>query len=212
MPRKKPSISGVFLTSMVVLTVTAMISMGVLLVAQQVDVFRHELETLHSQSLDAQKTLLKSEVERTMGFISFLREATEKHFRQELRNRGEEAYAVAAAMDRARGAARGRAEAEGTAIEILRSWPLRRVSFSFRRGPAGTHPPLQPVPAAAGGTPHGLIASSSGGKRQGFSTGDWLAQGAALAEGTSYARFFEPFGWIIGVRAAAKDMEDRPPA
>jgi two-component system cell cycle sensor histidine kinase/response regulator CckA len=63
--KKIPSIARVFLTSMIVFTVVPTLFMGILLIANQVEDFRHGMQNLRTQAADSQMALLKEEVERT---------------------------------------------------------------------------------------------------------------------------------------------------
>jgi two-component system, cell cycle sensor histidine kinase and response regulator CckA len=217
----KPTIAGLFLTSMVIVTIAASLAMGIFLIVYQADNFRRELKTLRAQNLEYQKTLLASEVERTRDYISYQMSTTDERLKRDIRSRTEEACAVAEKICAAYGATRSRGELERLVTDVLRA-----IRFDDGRGyyfaadMNGTNRLMGDDPEIEGrnlfdyrdteGRPvlqdMIRIARAHG---EGFYRYSWSHPGETGQGYTkiSYVKLFKPFGWIIGTGAYVQDIE-----
>jgi two-component system cell cycle sensor histidine kinase/response regulator CckA len=218
---KRTSISFLFLTGMVAVTVLAIIATGALWITADLGSYRREAAALRSEYIESQKALLKNEVDRAIATIEYAKSLMEDRLREDIKNRTYEAYAIATNIYREYRATLGREEIE----KLLRD-ALRPIRFNKGRGyyfatdMRGVEQLFADKPEMEGQNlidmrdtrgAHVIrdmiaLVRSSG---EGYYRYTWTKPDAAGGdfEKISFIKRFEPFDWFIGTGEYLADVE-----
>ena len=93
---RKISIHKTFLIYLVLVGVISVASVGYLWVSAEQARFQEEATALRSAYVDAQKEILKREVDRALAFVEYMQSQTEKRLKDSIKDRVYEAHSVAA--------------------------------------------------------------------------------------------------------------------
>ena len=93
--RNRPSLDYTFFLVIVGTIIVAMALVGYIWISQEYKKFNKDSRELKSAYIEAQKLMLKNEVERAVDLIHFSKSQTETRLKQNIKNRVHEAYAIA---------------------------------------------------------------------------------------------------------------------
>jgi len=185
--------------------------------------YRHstdDIERLQALLTEGRKAELRAQVERAVNYVEFMRTQTDTRIRRELRERVEEAHALASHLWDTYRDRLPRAMLEGLVADALRAerfnggrgyyfaFTLDGVQvFSDRPDLVGQNlSDLQDTAGAYVIRDLIRIAKSAG---QGYSTYTWTrpdAPGQGFPK-ISYVKRFDPFGWVLGTGEYVEDTE-----
>jgi PAS domain S-box-containing protein len=93
--KRKYGINETFLYSMVILAITSVVLVGYFWIKNAYDRFKREEATIREEYMDSQKSLIKQETDKVIDYIQFKTSQAETRLKQTIRNRTNEAYAIA---------------------------------------------------------------------------------------------------------------------
>ncbi len=219
--RPAQPLSRVLLTNLLLGTTLACVLLGCLWVGRETIRFNADVAVLRGRMLDARKDEMREKVDSAVAYLEFMRSQTDARTRLILRERVQEAHALATHLHSSYQASVSRPELEAIIREALR--PIR---FNEGRGYyfATRLDGLEQLCASCSDLEgqnlldlrdaHGApvirdMISLVREKGEGFYTYTWSKPEAAGREHVkiSYIKRFEPFDWFIGAGEYLEDIE-----
>ena len=214
-------LSRVLLTNLLLGTTLACVLLGCLWVGRETTRFNADVAVLRERMLDARKNQMREKVDSAVAYLEFMRSQTDARTRLVIRERAQEAHALATHLH-----SRYQATVSRPELEVIIREALRPIRFNEGRGyyyatrldgveqlcasctelegknlldlrDARDAPVIRDMIA--------LIRE----KGEGFYTYTWSKPEAAGREHVkiSYIKRFEPFDWFIGAGEYLKDIE-----
>ncbi|MBV2132636.1 cache domain-containing protein [Pseudomonas sp. MAP12] len=189
------------------------LALGGYFTLQQTRSFREDSAALEAAGQREQKAMLEASLTTLHNQLDLLRQSSEAVLKNDIRQQVDHAVQIAAALYQQEKGRRPEGEIRQLIVETLR--PLRFFNGSgyfFIDDLAGNCVLLPINPEREGHSlldnrdvdgryiMRDLLASVANPQQRGFSRYRWYAPGnpASMADKVSYARVFEPFGWLIG--------------
>ena len=127
--RKKPSLNNTVFASVVLTTLVSVTVVGYIWISQEFQRFDIEAERLRNEYMGTQKAMLKSEVEKAVGFIEYMRMKEEEDLRKHIKARVYEAHQTAVSVYDYY-----QAEHSESFIQEMITTVLRNMSYDEGRG------------------------------------------------------------------------------
>ncbi len=220
--RQPTSLSTAFLSAVTAIAGSAILVLGYLSISEEYRRFETDSARLRQQFTDRQKELIRGEVEKVLDYVEYRHSKTEEVLRTSLRERTNEAYAVATGLVAAEQGRRSRTELEDLVREALR--PIRFNNgrgYFFMVGMDGVEK-LYPVAPQFENTNLLDLQDEKGNyvirdeisllqrEQEGFVFDYWRKPDASdhmVYPKMTFVRRFEPFDWYLGTGEYLDDFE-----
>lgn len=127
--KRNRSIIGLFLISMLFISLVSTAVLGYLWVSSAFSRFNEDSERLKQEYTDSQKEMIKNEIQRAVDYITFVRSSTDQRLRRVLKERVDVAYSIASHIYNTYKNKKSTAQA----IQLIKD-ALRPIRFNNGRG------------------------------------------------------------------------------
>ena len=215
------SIKKLLLQNMLFITFFSFVIVYLLWIQNEYTAFKTESASIKETFVASEKERLKAEVQNVLEYVRYMRNQTEKRLRESVKERVDEAHAVAMNLYTENKEIKSRDE-----IKKMIKDSLRPVRFNHGRGyyfafnmdgieelfadrPEMEGQNMLPVQGARGEYVVRDMIEILRAKGEGFYSYTWSKPGETGPEHLkiAYVKYFEPFGWGIGTGEYVEDVE-----
>ncbi|NWH04643.1 cache domain-containing protein [Desulfobacter latus] len=219
--KRSKSIKNMYLIGMISVAFISITISSVVMIIKEYQNFRVEADESRTIYIDEQKALIKNEVEKVIEYIEYMKSLTEERLERNMKNRTNEAIAIASNIYNENRDIKTR-----TDIEKMIKDALRPVRFNHGRGYyfatdlTGIEQLFADRPELEGKNLIGMTDTQgkfviqdmikiAKNKKEGYYRYNWTKPGGKGKDfpKIAYIKYFEPMDWFIGTGEYLDDVE-----
>ncbi|MCK4784787.1 MAG: cache domain-containing protein, partial [Desulfobacteraceae bacterium] len=215
----KPTISKKIFKSVMLIIVVSIGLLGFLLIHSEYSRFRTESESMREKLLISHKALIKNEVDKAVSYIEYKKARIEKRLKESIKNRVNEAYAIALNIYEQYHGEKTPGEIQKIVKDALRpirfntgrgyffAFNLKGIEELFADRPEMEGKDMLPVQGAKGEYVVRDMLDIIKRDGQGFYEYTWTKPNKeGYFPKIAFVKLFEPFGWAIGTGEYLDDV------